>query len=221
MAEDNLAELQSVFERILIVDAQPIFRRGVAGLLSRRFAKACLEEASDVNDAAARLRKDAWDLVILDLWLPDGSGLDLLKELRKSHPEIPVLVVSTFPEDQYAVEVLRCGGVGYLTKSARSEELMAAVERVLSGKRYISARVAELLVSQLSESDRIGHELLSPRELQVLIGLASGRTVTGLAMTMRKSVKTISTFRRRVLTKMGMNSNAELIRYAIRHGLIE
>ena len=96
MAEDNLAELQSVSERILIVDAQPIFRRGVAVLLSRRFAKAYLEEASDVNDAAARLRKDTWDLVILDLWLPDGSGLDLLKELHKSHPEIPVLVVSTF-----------------------------------------------------------------------------------------------------------------------------
>ena len=190
-------------------------------MLAERFPGARLGEAANIAEAAAQLQTCAWDLVLLDLAMPGGSGLDLLRKMR-NEPKPPVLVLSMYPEEQYAIPVLRAGGAGYVNKAAAPGELLAAIERVLGGGKHVSAYVTELLVSDLAgKNERARHELLSSRELQVLRGLASGKTVSDLARELARSAKTVSTFRSRILRKMAMKTNSELTRYAIQHGLIE
>jgi len=181
-----------------------------------------LGEASTAGEALDRVRRGEWDVVILDINLPDRNGLDLLRDLKREKPDLPVLILSVCSEDQFAVRALRSGAAGYLTKASAPAQLVDAVEKVAAGGRYISPAVAERL-AVLVGSDREGmpHESLSEREYQVIRLLASGKTVSQIAADMNLSVKTISTYRARVLDKMGMRTNAELTYYAVRNGLVE
>ena len=161
-------------------------------------------------------------LVILDITMPGRSGLEVLKEIKRSRPKLPVLVVSMHPEDQFAVRVLKAGASGYMTKESAPEELVGAIKKVVNGGRHISASLAELMAAYISvDTRRPPHELLSNREFQVMRLIASGKTVSAIARELSLSVRTVSTYRTRILEKMGMKNNAELMRYAIQHQLVE
>jgi len=206
----------------LITDDHAVVRRGLKELLTDSHKIEVLGEASTAGEALDRVRRGEWDVVILDINLPDRNGLDLLRDLKREKPDLPVLILSVCSEDQFAVRALRSGAAGYLTKASAPAQLVDAVEKVAAGGRYISPAVAERL-AVLVGSDREGmpHESLSEREYQVIRLLASGKTVSQIAADMNLSVKTISTYRARVLDKMGMRTNAELTYYAVRNGLVE
>jgi len=208
--------------RALITDDHAVVRRGLKELLTDSHKVEVLGEASTAGEALDRVRRGEWDVVILDINLPDRNGLDLLRDLKREKPDLPVLILSVCSEDQFAVRALRSGAAGYLTKASAPAQLVDAVEKVAAGGRYISPAVAERL-AVLVGSDREGmpHESLSEREYQVIRLLASGKTVSQIAADMNLSVKTISTYRARVLDKMGMRTNAELTYYAVRNGLVE
>jgi len=208
--------------RALITDDHAVVRRGLKELLTDSHKIEVLGEASTAGEALDRVRRGEWDVVILDINLPDRNGLDLLRDLKREKPDLPVLILSVCSEDQFAVRALRSGAAGYLTKASAPAQLVDAVEKVAAGGRYISPAVAERL-AVLVGSDREGmpHESLSEREYQVIRLLASGKTVSQIAADMNLSVKTISTYRARVLDKMGMRTNAELTYYAVRNGLVE
>jgi DNA-binding NarL/FixJ family response regulator len=207
---------------ILIVDDHAIVRRGLKQILEGEKDLATVSEAKDGHEALQMTRDQAWDLVILDINLPGQSGLDVLIELRHLNPKLPVLIMSMYSEDQYAVQAFKAGAVGYLNKQSAPEELVIAIKKISAGGKYVSASMAELLAANMNtQHEKTAQEILSNREYQVLILIASGKTVSEIAATMSLSVKTISTFRTRVLTKMNLKSNAELTYYAIHHGLIE
>jgi len=179
-------------------------------------------EAATGRDTLDQLRARDWDLVLLDIFMPDQSGLDILRHIQNDHPKVRVLILSGLPEKQYAVSVLRSGASGYLPKDSAPEDLLKAVQAVLAGRRYVSAEVAELLVAGMDKDPGSQqHERLSAREFQVLSKLASGLTVSQIAEELQLSVKTVSTYRSRVLEKMGLKTNADLTSYALRHGLIQ
>jgi DNA-binding NarL/FixJ family response regulator len=208
--------------RALITDDHAVVRRGLKELLNDSRKIEVLGEASTAGEALDHVRSGQWDVVILDINLPDRSGLDLLRDLKREKPDLPVLILSVCSEDQFAVRALRSGAAGYLTKASAPAQLVDAVEKVAGGGRYISPAVAERLAI-LVGSDREGmpHEALSEREYQVTRMLASGKTVSQIAGEMNLSVKTISTYRSRVLDKMGMHTNAELTYYAVRNQLVD
>lgn len=207
--------------KILIADDHAVVRQGLRLILANEFKKATFGEANDTNALFEQLKADTWDVVIMDLSMPGGSGLEMLKEIKHSHPALPVLVLSMYPEDQYAVRTLKAGASGYLTKESASEELVNAVQKVLRGGKYINATVAEKLLLQLGNDDgRPPHEHLSDREYQVLCMIASGKEVGQIATDLTLSVKTISTYRARILEKMNMKTNAELTHYAIENKLV-
>ena len=206
--------------RILIVDDHTVVRRGLKHILIEEWAGATFGEASNVNELLPLFRKEKWDVILLDINMPGRSGLDVLRDLRHEKPQIPVLVLSGNPEDQYAVRVLKAGASGYLPKETASDELIKAVRKVLDGGKYVSASLAEQLASGLgSDSQKPLHESLSDREFQVLCLLASGKTSTEIGEELMLSVKTISTFRSRLMTKMGMKTNAEITHYVIQNDL--
>jgi len=179
-------------------------------------------EASDGLEALHKVRQDHYDLVLLDIAMPGIGGLDVLKHLKAERPDLPVLMLSMYPEEQYAVRTLKAGASGYLTKESASDELIAAIRKVSRGGKYVTSSLAEKLASCLdANSDKPVHERLSDREYQVVRMIASGKTVTEIAEDLSLSVKTISTNRSRALIKMGMKTNAELTYYAIKHGLVE
>jgi len=215
-------ETSEAMIRALITDDHAVVRRGLKELLTDSHKIEVLGEASTAGEALDRVRRGEWDVVILDINLPDRNGLDLLRDLKREKPDLPVLILSVCSEDQFAVRALRSGAAGYLTKASAPAQLVDAVEKVAAGGRYISPAVAERL-AVLVGSDREGmpHESLSEREYQVIRLLASGKTVSQIAADMNLSVKTISTYRARVLDKMGMRTNAELTYYAVRNGLVE
>jgi DNA-binding NarL/FixJ family response regulator len=207
--------------KILIVDDHAVVRQGLRLILATAFKKAVFGEAADPSELLEQLKKQEWDAVIMDLTLPGASGLDLLKQVRHDHPNTPVLILSMHPEDQYAVRTLKAGASGYLTKESAPDELVNAMNRILRGGRYINASVAEkLLMSVGTDGDRPPHELLSDREYQVLCLIASGKEVGQIAEELALSVKTISTYRARILEKMNMKTNAELTHYAIQNKLV-
>jgi two-component system, NarL family, invasion response regulator UvrY len=207
--------------RVLIVDDHAILRCGLRALLSDAFHKAAFGEASNAEQALGLLRKNEWDVALLDITLPGKSGLDLLKELKAARPKLPVLVLSVHPEDQFAVRVLRAGAEGYMTKESAPEELVRAIRRILAGGRYVSSTLAEKLAASVrKDSTCTPHETLSDREYEVMCRIASGRTVTEIAGELSLSVKTISTYRARLLEKLGVKNSAEITRYAIRSGLV-
>jgi two-component system invasion response regulator UvrY len=207
--------------RVLIADDHPVVRRGLKRILEDETDIEVVGEAWNGQEALDLISKEKCDVVILDIEMPGRSGLDVLKDLKQYRPKLPVLVLSIHPEEQFAVRVLRAGAVGYLSKESAPEELVKAVRRVYGGGRYISASVAEKLASDLSlGSRRALHETLSNREFEVLRMIASGKTVSQIAKELSFSVKTISTYRGRILKKMGMKTNAELTRYAIENKIV-
>ena len=207
--------------RVLIVDDHAILRRGLRALLADEFADARFGEASNAEQALEQVGKEEWDVVLLDITLPGKSGLDLLKELKAERPTLPVLVLSVHPEDQFAVRVLKAGAAGYMTKESAPEELVQAIRKILAGGRYVSPTLAErFALSVRKDFTRTPHETLSDREHEIMCRIASGKTVTEIAAELSLSVKTISTYRARILEKLGVKNSAEIILYAIRNGLV-
>jgi DNA-binding NarL/FixJ family response regulator len=208
--------------RVLIADDHAVVRQGLRQILAAVPELSEIAEAVDGDETLSRVRAEAWDLLVLDMSMPGRSGLDILKEVRRERPTTPVLVLSMHPEDQFAVRLLKAGAAGYLNKESAPDELVAAVRKVLTGGKYVSAALAEKLAFNLDQdSDRPAHEVLSDREFQVLRMLAAGQTVAQIAAELMLSPKTISTYRARLLDKLGLHSNAELIHYAIQNQLIE
>jgi two-component system invasion response regulator UvrY len=208
--------------KILIADDHAIVRKGLVQILADSSAVIVVEEASDGNEALAKADGGDFDLVLLDISMPGRGGLDVLKEMKNRNPRLPVVILSMHPEDQYAVRAIRCGASGYLTKASASDNLLQAIHKVLTGGRYISSSLAEQLAESLdNNTDKALHETLSNREFQVLHMIGAGMTVSGIAAEMSLSVKTISTFRTRILQKMKMKNNSELIHYAISNELVE
>jgi DNA-binding NarL/FixJ family response regulator len=205
--------------RVLLVDDHAVLRRGVRAILEDHFPGIVVAEASNGEEALAALPA-TFDVVVLDLSMPGRSGLDLLAEIKHRQPKLPVLIMSLYGEEQYAVRALRAGASGYLTKAAAPEQLVGAVTKVIRGGRYISESLADRLAADLGVPASTPHERLSDREFDVMRGIASGRTVGEIATQMHLSVKTVSTYRTRLLDKMGMSTNAELTRYALEHGLV-
>ncbi len=208
--------------RILIADDHAVFRRGLTETLGEAFSRVTFGEAKTAQETIEYVRRQDWDVVILDISMPGKSGLDILDDLHRLRPKLPVLLLSMHPEGQYARRALKSGAAGYLTKESVPEELKEAVRRVRAGGRYVSAALAEKLAFDLRrEADTPVHELLSDREFQVLRMIASGRTVKQIADEIALSVKTVSTYRARILLKTGMKTTAELIRYALQSQLVD
>jgi two-component system invasion response regulator UvrY len=207
--------------RVLIVDDHAIVRRGLRSLLADAFQDTACGEASNAEEALQQLRRKQWDIALLDITLPGRGGLDLLKELKEARPKLPVLVLSVHPEDQFAVRAFKAGAEGYMTKESAPEELVQAIHKILAGGQYVSASLAErLALSVRKDFTRTPHETLSDREHEVMCHIASGKTVTEIARELSLSAKTISTYRARILEKLGVKNSAEITRYAIRNGLV-
>jgi DNA-binding NarL/FixJ family response regulator len=208
--------------RILIADDHAVFRRGLTETLGEAFSRVTFGEAKTAQETLEYVRRQDWDVVILDISMPGKSGLDILDDLHRLRPKLPVLLLSMHPEGQFARRALKSGAAGYLTKESVPEELKEAVRRVRAGGRYVSAALAEKLAFDLRRgADTPVHELLSDREFQVLRMIASGRTVKQIADEIALSVKTVSTYRARILLKTGMKTTAELIRYALQSQLVD
>ncbi|GIV57739.1 MAG: DNA-binding response regulator [Rhodothermaceae bacterium] len=208
--------------RILVADDHTVVRRGLVQIISETMDLKVTGEAATAADVLSLVRSQPFDVVVLDLNLPDQSGLDTLKQLKAEFPSLPVLVLSMYGEEQYGVRVLRAGASGYLTKEKTADELVKAIRKVAGGGRYVSAAMAESLLDLLdADPDLPLHATLSDREFQVMRMLAEGKSVSEIAEMLALSVKTVSTYRARVLEKMNMKSNAELARYALEHDLIQ
>jgi len=208
--------------RVLIADDHAILRRGLKEILLREFDDAACGEAGEAAQVLYQVRSQPWDLVILDVSMPGRSGLDVRADLKQLRPAIPGLMLSMHSEDQYAKRVLRAGAVGYMNKETAPEELVKAIRRVLAGGRYVSATFAEKLASDLrGDPGRPVHESLSNREFEVLRMIASGKTNSQMAEELHLSLTTVSTYRARILEKMNMANNAELMRYALQNRLID
>jgi two-component system invasion response regulator UvrY len=205
--------------RILIADDHSIVRRGLKDILREEFPFA---EIAEVGDAAALLLKvikEDWDIVISDLSMPGRTALDVLPEIRQQAPNLPVLILSIYPEEQYAIRALKAGAAGYLSKDLAPDELINAVHRVLGGRKYITPSIAEKL-ADFSDQPKPAHEQLSDREFEVMKLLAAGKSVSEIGALFHLSATTISTYRARILKKMHIKTNAEIIQYAITHQLI-
>jgi DNA-binding NarL/FixJ family response regulator len=208
--------------KVLIADDHPIVRQGLRQILSETADMEVAGEAVNSQEALDQVRVGGWDVLVLDVTMPGRSGFDILKELKYEQPDLPVLVLSIHAEEQLAVRVLKAGASGYVTKENAPNELVKAIRKVVSGGRYISPGLAESLAFGLdTASNRPRHETLSDREFQVMQLMASGKTLTEIAEDLSLSAKTVSTYRTRLLEKLDLKGNAELIRYAIEHGLIE
>lgn len=207
--------------QVAIVDDHQIVRTGFRELLAEDSGIHISFEAANGDEALALLRTSPCDVLLLDISLPGKSGVDVLRAVRQRHPDIKVLILSGFPEESYALAMIKNGANGYLCKDCDRDELLRAIRTVSLGRRYVSARTAELLADEMSgERSGVLHETLSDRELQVFLRLARGESVSDIAGQLHLSVKTISTYRSRVTEKLNVASNAELATYALRHGLI-
>lgn len=208
--------------RILITDDHAVVRQGLKLILADHFKKAVFGEARNATEALALVWKEKWDVVVLDITMPGRSGLEVLKEIKRSRPKLPVLILSMHPEDQFAVRLFKAGAAGYLTKESAGEELVSAIKKVVAGGRYISPSLAERMASYLTiDVQKAPHERLSDREFLILRMFASGKQVSQIAKELSLSVATVSTYRRRILEKMDMKNNAELTHYALQKELVE
>ncbi len=208
--------------KILLVDDHELLRRGLKQLLAEEFIQAQFAEASRVPEARELLARGDWSLVLLDINLPGGSGLELLAEVKKLCPAAAVLVLSSYPEEEFAMRALKLGAAGYLTKAGAAEELLTAVKKVLAGGKYVSAALAENLASALGNpTAELPHEALSPREMEVLRRVATGQTIKAIAAELSLSEKTIGTYRSRISEKLKLSTNVELARYALQNRLVE
>ena len=206
---------------ILLVDDHAIMRKGLKDVLVEGLGPVTIGEAATGQEALEAVRKQAWDAVVLDVNLPDKNGIEVLKEMKALRPAMPVVVLSLHPEDQYAVRMLKAGAAGYLTKESAPEQLVAAVRKALEGGKYVSAALAEQLATGLGTPSAEPLATLSDREMEVLCLIAGGKTPTDIADTLALSIKTISTYRARLLEKLKLKTTADLIRYALDHKLVE
>jgi two-component system invasion response regulator UvrY len=207
--------------KVLIADDHQLIREGIKRILADAPDVSAIGEASNAAQALEQLRENRWDILVLDLKLPGKSGLDLLIDLQIQMPKLPVLILSMYPEEQFAVRVIRRGASGYLTKAAATTEILPALRRILAGHKYFSPKVAEELAAVVRRDTQHPHELLTDREFEVFRLLAEGKSVSAIAADLGLSVKTVSSHRVRILTKMGLKTNAELVRYAIERTIVE
>jgi DNA-binding NarL/FixJ family response regulator len=209
--------------RVLIADDHEIVRHGLRDILLNRLGgEVTVDEARDAGEAINLLIQKTWDLVLLDINMPGRSGLEALEEAKRLRPKMPVLVLTSYPEEQFAVRAFKLGAAGYLTKESASEELITAVKRVLAGGKYVTASLAERLASTLGAADdQAPHEALSHRELQVLRLVALGKPIKEIASELTLSEKTVATYRTRIVEKTGLRTNVDIARYALKQGLVE
>jgi two-component system invasion response regulator UvrY len=207
--------------KILVADDHAVVRNGLKQIVGDTSDMVIAAEASNGQEVLNKALKDDYDIVLLDITMPDINGLDILKEIKSQRPELPVLILSMHPEEQYAVRALKAGAAGYLTKESAPEELIRAMRKVSSGGKYVTLSLAEKLASVLETSaEKPLYQILSDREYQVLCMIATGKSVKQIANELLLSAKTISTYRSRLLRKMNMNNNIELTRYAIQNRLV-
>ncbi len=207
--------------RIIIADDHMIFREGLKQIIDKSVNMCVVDETGDGAELLAKIRKEEYDLIILDITLPGRSGLDILSDIKSIRPKMPVLILSMHPEEQYALRALRSGAAGYLTKGCSSRVLLEALQKIAMGKKYVSAAMAELLANRLdSGSDGPLHERLSDREFQVMRMIAGGAPPKKIAAELMVGIKTVNTYRTRILQKMQMKCNADLTRYVIEQNLM-
>ena len=208
--------------KVLVADDHAMIRAGLRRWLEQDRSIEAVGEATTGAETLQQLREAAWDLVVLDINMPDRSGIDILRHIRSGHPNARVLVISAFSEKQYAIYALRAGAAGYLAKDQAAEDFMRAIHTLLAGRRFVSATLADMLVGALDvPADQPLHSTLSQREFQILCKLAVGRSVSEIARELCISVKTVSTYRARILEKMNFSTNADLTAYALRNGLMQ
>ncbi len=207
--------------RILLVDDHAVVRQGIKQIITASYPQAVFGESGSLRELHDLLSTEKWDVLILDLAFPDGNGLETLKQTKQDYPGLPVLILSMYPEDQYALRTIRAGASGYLSKETAPEELIQALQRILAGGEYVSASVADQLLQYARHAgDQPIHAALSDREYQVLCLIALGKELREISQELSLSAKTVSTYRARLLAKMNMKTNAELTRYAIQNGLV-
>ena len=207
--------------KVMVADDHPVVREGLKQILSQAQDIKVTAEAEDGHEILDKVRNQEFDVIVLDITMPGLMGLDVLKQLKSEKPELPVLILSMHPEEQYAIRVLRAGASGYLTKASAPDKLTGAIRKLYRGGKYVSSSLAERLADELGgDLTKLPHQTLSDREYQVMCLLASGKTVTQVADQLALSVKTVSTYRTRILEKMRMQSNAELTHYAIENKLV-
>ena len=208
--------------RVLVVDDHPIVREGLKQILSDTEDILVVDEADSGQAVLSSAARSNFDVVLLDISMPGRDGLEVLRELKQQKPKLQVLILSMYPEEHYAVRVLRAGASGYLTKSSAPDELISAIRKVASGRKYISSTLAERLTYELDrDADRPMHEVLSDREYQVMHMISTGKSVKEIAEALGLSVKTVSTYRSRIMEKMNMKNNAEIVLYAVQNKLID
>jgi len=208
--------------RILIADDHELLRRGLKGILAEAYRDLHLGEACDSAQTLAAAEKQAWDIVLLDVNMPGRNGLDVLQDLKRLYPTLPIVVLSAFPERDYAVRAFKLGASGYVSKQSASGELLAAIKKALTGGRYVTPVLAEALAATLAgDIPAAPHETLSNRELQVLRMVALGKTLKEIAAELVLSEKTIATYRTRISQKLSLSTNVELARYAVRHHIVD
>ena len=208
--------------KVLVADDHPVVREGLKQILAAAQDIEVAAEAEDGHELLEKVREQSFDVVVMDITMPGLMGLDALKQLKSEHPQLPILILSVHPEEQYALRVLRAGASGYLTKGSAPDSLIGAIRKVHRGGNYVSPALAERLADELrGDITKMPHETLSDREYQVMCLIASGKTVTEIADQLALSVKTVSTYRSRILEKMKMKTNAELTHYAIEHKLVD
>lgn len=208
--------------RVLIADDHTVVRQGLIQIVQRGFGQAAFAEAKDAQEALAHVRKSPWDVAILDVSMPGRSGLDIIKEVKQLRPRLPVVVLSMYSEEQYAERALKSGASGYITKDKAAEELVEAIKKVVKGGRYVSEALAERLAFHLGhDEEEKPHETLSDREFEIFRLIASGKKPAAIAKTLHLSVKTVNTYRERVLEKMQLKTTVELIKYAVQNKIVE
>jgi two-component system, NarL family, invasion response regulator UvrY len=212
----------SIMNSVIITDDHPVVLKGLKEIIQENFDPVKIDEARKGYELINKVHTGEYDLVLLDISLPDINGLDVLKELKKMKPKLPVLVISMYPAEQYAIRALKSGAQGYLTKQSASDELVFAVKKILSGKRYVNPAFAEQLVLDFeSDTEKPAHEKLSNREFQVMRKFGSGKTMKKIAEELNLSINSVRTYRVRILEKIGVKGTNELIHYAVTHDLVE
>ena len=211
-----------MMQRVIIADDHPVVYKGLREILQENFGSLTVDAAGTGRELIEKVKKTDYDLVLLDISLPDANGLDVLREMRRKRPRLPVLVISMYPEEMYAVRAIRTGAQGYLTKQSASEELVFAVRKILSGKRYVNPAFAvRMVVDFESDAAKPAHEKLSNREFQVMRMFGSGKTMKDIAAELNLSINSIRTYRVRIMEKIGVRGTEGLIYYALTHGLYE